>query len=172
MNGSREPLSIGDIFDSLEGWKVRNVDCVLEAMLSSCPKLTGVSFAAWSRLTGEQLVHFVQEFKCLQRIDLSSSTVSSHQIHRTGVWYLKKKSISIRQCDLRAVCEAIEIMGSRLTHLTLTRKVSCIVYKIITALSVGSNFCPSRTNPIGHFPIHRNTVRTWCSSICHASNPT
>lgn len=150
-----------------------NIDCVLDIMLSTCPGLVGISVAGWKNFTSEQLAYLVEEFKSLERIDLTSVNVRRSKIqfrnHRTF--------IEIFQLELnpnksavgpQSLCNAIQILGSRLTHLGLAHnRLSCIP-QIVAALSV--NF-PFRLALLTLFDrrnacLRRLTARTWFCSIC------
>lgn len=69
---------------SLANWKVTNIECVLDHMLDACPNLEAISLAGWKEFTGDHLAYLVEEFKSLQRIDLSSVNVRIF-IHSTNL---------------------------------------------------------------------------------------
>lgn len=48
-------------------------------LLEACPDLVGISLAGWKEFTGDQLASMVEDFKSLERIDLSSVNVSFKQ---------------------------------------------------------------------------------------------
>lgn len=56
-------------------WKVTNIECVLNCLLEACPNLVAISLAGWKEFTGDHLAFLVDEFKRLQRIDMSSVNV-------------------------------------------------------------------------------------------------
>lgn len=53
-----------------------NIECVMSYLLEACPALEGISLAGWKKFTGDQLASLVEDFKSLERIDLSSINVS------------------------------------------------------------------------------------------------
>jgi F-box and leucine-rich repeat protein 6 len=60
---------------NLANWKITNVECVLEKLAEHCPLLTGLSLSGWKVLTPDNMVYIAQEFKNLERLDLSSVNV-------------------------------------------------------------------------------------------------
>lgn len=63
-------------FSFAANWKVTNIECVMSYLLEASPDLEGISLAGWKKFTGDQLATLVEDFKKLERIDLSSVNVS------------------------------------------------------------------------------------------------
>jgi hypothetical protein len=60
---------------NLANWKITNVECVLEKLAEHCPHLAGLSLSGWKVLTPDNMVYIAEEFKSLERLDLSSVNV-------------------------------------------------------------------------------------------------
>lgn len=56
---------------NLAGWKVMNVQCVLDRLAENSPNLCGLILSGWKNLMSEHLIFIATEMKNLQRIDLS-----------------------------------------------------------------------------------------------------
>lgn len=146
-----------------------NIDSVLDILLAACPDMIGVSFAGWKEFTGEQLVYVAQEFKSLQRIDLSSVNVSHMRIKWAPSVLTNNIPPPHFQLELnpqksavgfQSLCNAIQALGSRLTHLTLAHNRLAGIPQIITALSVSiaSQISQCQSPTTGLQSIHRRTA--------------
>uniref|UniRef100_A0A1B0D7N0 Uncharacterized protein n=1 Tax=Phlebotomus papatasi TaxID=29031 RepID=A0A1B0D7N0_PHLPP len=63
---------------NVSNWKVTNVQCVLEKMVDACPNLVGITLAGWKFLLCDHLSYIVENFKKLQRLDLSSINLEAN----------------------------------------------------------------------------------------------
>ncbi|XP_055612037.1 F-box/LRR-repeat protein 6 [Uranotaenia lowii] len=111
---------------SFGNWKVTNVQCVLDKLLVAAPNLISITLTGWKALTSDHLTFLVQEFKNLQRIDLSSVNAEVNA-NKTAVGQV-------------SLCNAIALMGDRLTHLYLAHNRLSGIPQIIKALSTQ---CPN-----------------------------
>lgn len=111
---------------SFGNWKVTNVQCVLDKLLSAAPNLVGITLTGWKQLTSDHLMFLVQEFKSLRRIDLSSINAEVNA-NKTAVGQV-------------SLCNAISEMGERLTHLYLAHNRLSGIPQIVKALSTQ---CPN-----------------------------
>ncbi|XP_037030411.1 F-box/LRR-repeat protein 6-like [Bradysia coprophila] len=112
---------------NIANWKVTNIDCVLSILANSCPDLVGLSLAGWKGFASEHLIFIVEQFKSLQRLDLSSINIEM----------TNKSTVS-----LQSLCHSIQTMGEKLTHLYLAHNKLAGVPQIVTALST---YCPNLT---------------------------
>lgn len=132
-------------------WKVTNIECVMSYLLEASPDLEGISLAGWKKFTGDQLATLVEDFKKLERIDLSSVNVSRWEESKRkqiDANRYESNSISFQQSELNpnrsavgiiSLCSAIQKLGSRLTHLNLAHNRLAGVPQLVTALSVCIN---------------------------------
>ncbi|XP_065082171.1 F-box/LRR-repeat protein 6 [Ochlerotatus camptorhynchus] len=111
---------------SFGNWKITNVQCVLDKLLTVAPKLVGITLTGWKQLTSDHLMFLVQEFKSLRRIDLSSINAEVNA-NKTAVGQV-------------SLCNAISEMGERLTHLYLAHNRLSGIPQIVKALSTQ---CPN-----------------------------
>lgn len=107
---------------NVSNWKVSNVQCVLEKMVDACPNLVGITLAGWKFLLCDHLSYIVENFKKLQRLDLSSINLEANA-NKTAVGFT-------------SLCNAIQGLNERLTHLLLAHNKLGGLPQIISALSV------------------------------------
>lgn len=130
---------------NLANFKITNIQCILNALLESCPNLTSICLAGWKGLYPEHLMFLVEEFTKLRKLDLSSINVSGR-----GVRIFEKKTIiklgfqvematSKTAVALTPLCNAIQAMNERLTHLHLADNRLAGIPQLVTALSVNFN---------------------------------
>lgn len=59
------------------GWKVSNIQEVLDTLCTSCQNIRGITLSGWQGLNGEQLKYIIVNLPRLSRLDLSSINVSN-----------------------------------------------------------------------------------------------
>ncbi|XP_031640713.1 F-box/LRR-repeat protein 6 isoform X2 [Contarinia nasturtii] len=142
---------------NLANWKVTNIECVLDHLLDACPNLEAISLAGWKEFTGDHLAYLVEEFKSLQRIDLSSVNLELNP-NRSAV-------------GPQSLCSAIQSLGGRLTHLNLAHNRLAGIPQLITALST---HCPNlslldlsnvSTVAASHGVLHIEKLQEGCSHL-------
>lgn len=107
---------------NVANWKVMNIQCVLDRMAECCPNLIGLILSGWKGLMSDHLGYIVTEFKQLKRIDLSSINVEVNA-NKTAV-------------GLVSLCNAVQVMGDRLSHLHLANNRLAGLPQLIGSLSV------------------------------------
>lgn len=131
---------------NLANYKITNIQVVLDKLLESCPSLAGINLANWKGFTGDQLLFLTEEFKSLQRLDLSAINVMlrlTTNWHRNNRKFLNKQvetSASKTAVGLNPLCSALQAMNSRLTHLYLAHNRLAGIPQLITTISVSFLF--------------------------------
>ncbi|XP_062136563.1 F-box/LRR-repeat protein 6 [Drosophila sulfurigaster albostrigata] len=113
---------------NVSNWKVTDINCFLLKLSNGCPNLTGITLAGWKSLTTDQLSFLVDNMQKLQRIDLSSINVEMNA---------SKSAVGIN-----SLCSALQVMGSRLTHLYLAHNRLAGIPNIVSILAA---HCPNLT---------------------------
>lgn len=128
---------------NLANYKITNIQCVLDKLLESCPSLAGINLANWKGFTGDQLLFLTEEFKSLQRLDLSAINVmlrlTTNNLNRNNRKFLNKQvetSASKTAVGLNPLCSSLQAMNSRLTHLYLAHNRLAGIPQLITTISV------------------------------------
>ncbi|GAB0097010.1 uncharacterized protein DMENIID0001_126000 [Sergentomyia squamirostris] len=111
---------------NVSNWKVVNVQCVLEKMAETCPNLVGLTMAGWKFLLSDHLNYIVENFKKLERIDLSSINLEANA-NKTAVGFT-------------SLCNAIQGINGRLTNLCLAHNKLGGLPQIVSALAT---YCPN-----------------------------
>lgn len=128
---------------NLANYKITNIQCVLDKLLESCPSLAGINLANWKGFTGDQLLFLTEEFKSLQRLDLSAINVmlrlTTNNLNRNNRKFFNKQvetSASKTAVGLNPLCSSLQAMNSRLTHLYLAHNRLAGIPQLITTISV------------------------------------
>lgn len=131
---------------SLSGnWKVSNPAWAITAVVESCPCLRELNLSGWKRLTGDQLHELARGLRKLARIDLSSTVRLSALRLRDSLRirsnrafdFLQSETGSSASClSVSSLTQASQIMGGRLTHLTLANNKLTGLPAILLSIAV------------------------------------
>uniref|UniRef100_A0A1B0CL30 Putative leucine rich repeat some n=1 Tax=Lutzomyia longipalpis TaxID=7200 RepID=A0A1B0CL30_LUTLO len=142
---------------NVSNWKVTNVQCVLEKMYDACPNLIGITLAGWKFLLSDHLSYIVENFRKLERLDLSSINLEANA-NKTAVGFT-------------SLCNAIQGLNTRLTHLVLAHNKLGGLPQIISALATHcpnlvlldfSNIC---TLAMSHAILHIEKLQQGCPKL-------
>ncbi|KAH8297433.1 hypothetical protein KR044_011842, partial [Drosophila immigrans] len=113
---------------NISNWKITDINCFLTKLSNGCPNLTGITLAGWKGFTSDHLSFLVDHMQKLQRIDLSSINVEMNA---------SKSAVGVN-----SLCSALQVMGSRLTHLYLAHNRLAGIPNIVSILAT---HCPNLT---------------------------
>ncbi|KAH8232985.1 hypothetical protein KR026_002506 [Drosophila bipectinata] len=113
---------------NVSNWKISDINCFLAKLSSGCPNLMGITLSGWKGFTSDHLTYLVDNMKKLQRLDLSSINVEMNA---------SKSAVGVN-----SLCNALQTMGSRLTHLYLAHNRLAGIPQIVGILST---HCPNLT---------------------------
>lgn len=138
-------------------WKITNVLVVLERLLEHCPDLVGISLPGWRALTNDHLAYITENFKKLERLDLSSINMEMNTMKTAVGW--------------QSLIAAIETVNERLTHLHLAHNQLAGVPHLATALT---QFAPNlilldlsnvKTVAASHGVLHIESLQAGCQKL-------
>ncbi|XP_034479586.1 F-box/LRR-repeat protein 6 [Drosophila innubila] len=113
---------------NVSNWKITDINCFLVKLSNGCPNLTGITLSGWKGFTSDHLTYLVENMHKLQRLDLSSINVEMNA---------SKSAVGVN-----SLCNALQTMGSRLTHLYLAHNRLAGIPNIVSILST---HCPNLT---------------------------
>ncbi|XP_017124633.1 F-box/LRR-repeat protein 6 [Drosophila elegans] len=113
---------------NVSNWKISDINCFLAKLSSGCPNLAGITLSGWKGFTSDHLTYLVDNMHKLQRLDLSSINVEMNA---------SKSAVGVN-----SLCNALQTMGSRLTHLYLAHNRLAGIPQIVGILST---HCPNLT---------------------------
>ncbi|XP_043645239.1 F-box/LRR-repeat protein 6 [Drosophila teissieri] len=113
---------------NVSNWKISDINCFLAKLSSGCPNLAGITLSGWKGFTSDHLTYLVDNMQKLQRLDLSSINVEMNA---------SKSAVGVN-----SLCNALQTMGSRLTHLYLAHNRLAGIPQIVGVLST---HCPNLT---------------------------
>ncbi|XP_033156251.1 F-box/LRR-repeat protein 6 [Drosophila mauritiana] len=113
---------------NVSNWKISDINCFLAKLSSGCPNLQGITLSGWKGFTSDHLTYLVDNMHKLQRLDLSSINVEMNA---------SKSAVGVN-----SLCNALQTMGSRLTHLYLAHNRLAGIPQIVGILST---HCPNLT---------------------------
>ncbi|EDW08326.2 F-box/LRR-repeat protein 6 isoform X1 [Drosophila mojavensis] len=111
---------------NVSNWKISDINCFLVKLSNGCPNLTGITLSGWKGFTSDHLTYLVDNMQKLQRIDLSSINVEMNA---------SKSAVGVN-----SLCNALQTMGSRLTHLYLAHNRLAGIPNIVGVLAT---HCPN-----------------------------
>ncbi|CAD7077383.1 unnamed protein product [Hermetia illucens] len=138
-------------------WKIGDVQCVLEKLADACPDLVGINLSGWKGLTSDNLIYLVENLKKLERLDLSSINIEMNS---------NKSAVG-----LQSLCNAIQVIDGRLTHLHLAHNRLAGIPQIVKTLST---YCPNlmlldlsnvRTIAVSHAVLHVEMLQQGCQKL-------
>ncbi|XP_043862761.1 F-box/LRR-repeat protein 6 [Drosophila santomea] len=113
---------------NVSNWKISDINCFLAKLSSGCPNLAGITLSGWKGFTSDHLTYLVDNMHKLQRLDLSSINVEMNA---------SKSAVGVN-----SLCNALQTMSSRLTHLYLAHNRLAGIPQIVGVLST---HCPNLT---------------------------
>ncbi|XP_017038825.1 F-box/LRR-repeat protein 6 [Drosophila ficusphila] len=113
---------------NVSNWKISDINCFLAKLSAGCPNLAGITLSGWKGFTSDHLTYLVDNMHKLQRLDLSSINVEMNA---------SKSAVGVN-----SLCNALQTMGSRLTHLYLAHNRLAGIPQIVGILST---HCPNLT---------------------------
>ncbi|XP_030560165.1 F-box/LRR-repeat protein 6 [Drosophila novamexicana] len=113
---------------NVSNWKISDINCFLAKLSTGCPNLTGITLSGWKGFTSDHLTYLVDNMQKLQRLDLSSINVEMNA---------SKSAVGVN-----SLCNALQTMGSRLTHLYLAHNRLAGIPNIVSVLAT---HCPNLT---------------------------
>ncbi|KAH8290927.1 hypothetical protein KR054_007188 [Drosophila jambulina] len=142
---------------NVSNWKITDINCFLTKLSSGCPNLAGITLSGWKGFTSDNLTYLVDNMHKLQRIDLSSINVEMNA---------SKSAVGIN-----SLCNALQTMGSRLTHLYLAHNRLAGIPQIVAILST---HCPNlalldlsnvTTQATSHGVLHIEKLQRGCQKL-------
>ncbi|XP_020802451.1 F-box/LRR-repeat protein 6 [Drosophila serrata] len=142
---------------NVSNWKITDINCFLTKLSSGCPNLAGITLSGWKGFTSDNLTYLVDNLHKLQRLDLSSINVEMNA---------SKSAVGIT-----SLCNALQTMGSRLTHLYLAHNRLAGIPQIVGILST---HCPNlalldlsnvTTQATSHGVLHIEKLQRGCQKL-------
>lgn len=142
---------------NVSNWKIADIDCFLAKLSEGAPNLTSITLSGWKNFTSDHLTFLVENMKKLERIDLSSINVEMNANKSAlGAQYL---------------CNAMQVMGERLTHLYLAHNRLAGIPQLVNILST---HCPNlvildlsnvTTQATSHGILHVEKLQQGCPKL-------
>ncbi|XP_011178799.2 F-box/LRR-repeat protein 6 isoform X2 [Zeugodacus cucurbitae] len=114
---------------NVANWKMSDINCFLNKLAIGCPNLTSITLSGWKGFTSDHLAYLTENMQKLQRLDLSS--VNSEM------------NASKSAVGPQSLCNALQTMNSRLTHLYLAHNRLAGIPQIVATLAT---HCPNLVN--------------------------
>ncbi|BFG04550.1 F-box/LRR-repeat protein 6 [Drosophila madeirensis] len=144
---------------NVSNWKISDVsiNCFLIKLAAGCPNLTGITLSGWKGFTSDNLTYLVDNMKKLERLDLSSINLEMNA-SKTAVGMI-------------SLCNALQTIGSRLTHLHLAHNRLAGIPQIVGVLSA---HCPNlelldlsnvTTQATSHGVLHIEKLQHGCQKL-------
>lgn len=142
---------------NVSNWKVTDISCILAKLSESCPNLTGITLNGWKGFTSDHLTFLVDNIPKLERLDLSSINV--------------EMNASKSAVGLQSLCNSLQTINGRLTHLHLAHNRLAGIPQILTILA---SHCPNlvlldlsnvRTAAISHGILHVEKLQHGCQKL-------
>ncbi|KAL9912980.1 uncharacterized protein LOC119641235 [Glossina fuscipes] len=106
---------------NVSNWKVTDINCFLHKLVKGAPNLKSITLAGWKGFTSDHLIFMVENMKKLERLDLSSINV--------------EMNASKSAVGGQSLCNALQVMGGRLTHLYLAHNRLACIPQVVNILS-------------------------------------
>ncbi|CAD7013392.1 unnamed protein product [Ceratitis capitata] len=106
---------------NVANWKMTDINCFLEKLSANCQSLVSINLAGWKGFTSDHLAYLTENMKRLERIDLSSVNV--------------EMNASKSAVGPQSLCNALQTMGDRLTHLYLAHNRLAGIPQIVATLA-------------------------------------
>uniref|UniRef100_A0A1A9UZA4 Uncharacterized protein n=1 Tax=Glossina austeni TaxID=7395 RepID=A0A1A9UZA4_GLOAU len=110
----KEPIEQSD-------WGSRLPEPVLFKLVKGAPNLKSITLAGWKGFTSDHLIFLVENMNKLERLDLSSINVEMNA---------SKSAVGVQ-----SLCNALQVMGGRLTHLYLAHNRLAGIPQVVNILS-------------------------------------
>ncbi|XP_037820900.1 F-box/LRR-repeat protein 6 [Lucilia sericata] len=138
-------------------WKVTDINCFLLKLAVGAPNLTSITLSGWKGFTYDHLGYLVENMKKLERIDLSSVNVEMNA---------SKSAVGVQ-----SLCNSMQVMGERLTHLYLAHNRLAGIPQLVNVLST---HCPNlvlldlsnvTTQATSHGILHIEKLQQGCPKL-------
>lgn len=124
-----------------------DINCFLNKLAVGCPNLTSITLSGWKGFTSDHLAYLAENMQKLERLDLSSVNVSfiGFVTPLFLVQICKGDFIVLTQVEMNAsksavgpqsLCNALQIINKRLTHLYLAHNRLAGIPQIVATLAV------------------------------------
>ncbi|XP_030386648.1 F-box/LRR-repeat protein 6 [Scaptodrosophila lebanonensis] len=142
---------------NIANWKITDINCFLAKLSNGCPNLVGITLSGWKGFTSDHLTFLVDNMQKLERLDLSSINVEMNA---------SKSAVGVN-----SLCNALQTMGSRLTHLHLAHNRLAGIPQIVSILST---HCPNlalldlsnvTTQATSHGVLHIEKLQNGCQKL-------
>uniref|UniRef100_A0A0K8VZC8 F-box/LRR-repeat protein 6 n=1 Tax=Bactrocera latifrons TaxID=174628 RepID=A0A0K8VZC8_BACLA len=114
---------------NVANWKMSDINCFLNKLAVGCPNLTSITLSGWKGFTSDHLAYLAENMQKLERLDLSSVNV--------------EMNASKSAVGPQSLCNALQIMNKRLTHLYLAHNRLAGIPQIVATLAT---HCPNLVN--------------------------
>ncbi|XP_065366665.1 F-box/LRR-repeat protein 6 [Calliphora vicina] len=142
---------------NVSNWKVSDINCFLLKLSAGAPNLTSITLSGWKGFTYDHLAYLVENMKKLERLDLSSVNV--------------EMNASKSAVGAQSLCNAMQVMGERLTHLYLAHNRLAGIPQLVNVLST---HCPNlvlldlsnvTTQATSHGILHIEKLQQGCPKL-------
>nr|XP_014088582.1 uncharacterized protein LOC106616449 [Bactrocera oleae]XP_014088585.1 uncharacterized protein LOC106616449 [Bactrocera oleae]XP_014088586.1 uncharacterized protein LOC106616449 [Bactrocera oleae]XP_036218747.1 uncharacterized protein LOC106616449 [Bactrocera oleae]XP_036218748.1 uncharacterized protein LOC106616449 [Bactrocera oleae]XP_036218749.1 uncharacterized protein LOC106616449 [Bactrocera oleae]XP_036218750.1 uncharacterized protein LOC106616449 [Bactrocera oleae]XP_036218751.1 unc len=114
---------------NVANWKMSDINCFLNKLAVGCPNLTSITLSGWKGFTSDHLAYLAENMQKLERLDLSSVNV--------------EMNASKSAVGPQSLCNALQIINKRLTHLYLAHNRLAGIPQIVATLAT---HCPNLVN--------------------------
>ncbi|XP_067632132.1 F-box/LRR-repeat protein 6 [Eurosta solidaginis] len=114
---------------NVANWKMTDINCFLNKLAVGCPNITSITLSGWKNFTCDHLAYLTENMQKLQRLDLSSVNV--------------EMNASKSAVGPQSLCNALQTMNGRLTHIYLAHNRLAGIPQIVTTLAT---HCPNLLN--------------------------
>ncbi|KAM7342018.1 F-box and leucine-rich repeat protein 6 [Cochliomyia hominivorax] len=142
---------------NVSNWKVSDINCFLLKLSAGAPNLSSITLSGWKNFTHDHLAYLVDNMKKLERLDLSSVNV--------------EMNASKSAVGAQSLCNAMQVMGERLTHLYLAHNRLAGIPQLVNVLST---HCPNlvlldlsnvTTQATSHGILHIEKLQQGCPKL-------
>ncbi|XP_005176033.1 F-box/LRR-repeat protein 6 [Musca domestica] len=142
---------------NVSNFKVTDISCFLMKLAAGAPNLTSITLSGWKGFSCDHLAYLVENMKKLERLDLSSVNVEMNA---------SKSAVGVQ-----SLCNALQVMGDKLTHLYLAHNRLAGIPQIVNVLST---HCPNlvlldlsnvTTQATSHGILHVEKLQQGCPKL-------
>ncbi|XP_073847232.1 F-box and leucine-rich repeat protein 6 [Musca autumnalis] len=142
---------------NVSNFKVTDINCFLMKLAAGAPNLTSITLSGWKGFSCDHLAYLVENMKKLERLDLSSVNVEMNA---------SKSAVGVQ-----SLCNALQVMGDKLTHLYLAHNRLAGIPQIVNVLST---HCPNlvlldlsnvTTQATSHGILHVEKLQQGCPKL-------
>ncbi|XP_061399710.1 F-box/LRR-repeat protein 6-like [Musca vetustissima] len=142
---------------NVSNFKVTDINCFLMKLADGAPNLTSITLSGWKGFSCDHLAYLVENMKKLERLDLSSVNVEMNA---------SKSAVGVQ-----SLCNAMQVMGDKLTHLYLAHNRLAGIPQLVNVLST---HCPNlvlldlsnvTTQATSHGILHVEKLQQGCPKL-------